>query len=65
VTEEGSKIIATILQDWTTRCLSDEDDPMDDEAQTNREVSLLKESVERSRDSIYENPWIQSLIAAL
>ena len=38
---------------------------MDDEAEAAREVALLKESVEKYRDSMSANPWIQSLVAAL
>lgn len=54
-----------MLQDWAARCANEEDVPMDDEAEAAREIALLKESVEKHRDSMSTNAWIQSLVAAL
>ena len=62
---EGSKIIEEILQDWATHCAADEDELMDDEAESARDVALLKGSAAKYRDSITTNPWIQSLLLAL
>lgn len=61
---EGSKVIEEMLQDWATRCEADEDELMDDEAETARDVALLKGSVAKYRDPIAANPWIQSLLSA-
>lgn len=38
---------------------------MDTDTETDREIALLKESVDKYRDVMTSNPWIQSLVAAL
>ena len=64
MTEEGSRIVESMLQDWADRCAS-LDSPMGAETETDREIALLRESVDKYRDVMTSNPWIQSLVAAL
>lgn len=69
VTDEGSKIVEEFLTTWATQCAAakaDGDDiVMETDEDVDREIAILKETLEKYRDRIEGNPWVQSLLATL
>ena len=69
ITDEGSKIVEEFLTTWASQCAAaksdGEDVVMDNDDDVDREITILKETLEKYRDRIEGNPWIQSLIATL
>lgn len=69
MTEDGNKIVENLLREWAQRCAAAKEDGediiMDEDSNTEKDLAILKECVEKYQASIDANPWVQSLIATL
>ena len=66
VTDEGSQIIQELLQTWIAQASRPEGEDVDMDGDTaEQELRILKETVEKYKDRIEGNPWIQNLLTTL